>query len=505
MVTDTHDIARARKVSAAVAAVLFSLFVFPGATYAQSAPNLIQNSSFETSGTNGNPANWARTAWGTPTPTFTYPVSGNGSAKAVQMVLQSNSTGDGRWQPAAVTVEAGATYTYTTWYKSNVATEIDVAYTKSNGSISYGWIADVPSSGNVWKQFTASFTVPSGSVKASPYHILEKTGTLAIDDVSLVKASTTPPPPPPGAPTLTFTASPTTVTAGQQSTLSWQAGNVTSCTASGAWSGSKSLSGSATVAPTQTSTYTLSCTGSGGNISKQATVTVSAQPPPPQPGQFTEGMVSLTFDDSWTTQYTNALPILQQAGVKGTFYLTTQPIQEAWNTFMTPNQVKDIAQKGHEIAGHTITHADLTTLSQSAINREIKNSKTYLQNLTGQAVSSFAHPYGAVNNTVKNLLKLAGYTSARGIDYESLNLSTSDKYDLKSMCIETSNPVSEIKAQIDGAKANKQWFILCIHEVKDGGDQYTMTPAKFQEVVNYIKSVGIKVVTVKEGWALMAN
>ena len=150
-----------------------------------------------------------------------------------------------------------------------------------------------------------------------------------------------------------------------------------------------------------------------------------------------------------------------------------------------------------------MTHVDLTTLSNTAINREIKNSKTYLQNLTGKTVTAFAYPYGALNATVKNLLTSAGYTSARGIDYDALNTKTGDKMNLKSMCIETSNPIAEIKAEIDKAKANKQWFVLCIHEVKEGGDQYTMTPAKFQEIVNYVKQISIKVVTVQQGRALM--
>jgi len=216
-------------------------------------------------------------------------------------------------------------------------------------------------------------------------------------------------------------------------------------------------------------------------------------------------MVTLSFDDSWDTQYTNALPILQAAGLKGTFYFTTQPVQEGWEEFMTPAMVKDIAAKGHEVGDHTVTHPDLTTLGQAKIKTEVTNSKTYLQNLTGQTVVSFAYPYGALNNTVKNLVKQAGYTNARGVDDESLNTATTDKYDMKSQCVQTTNPLSEVKAEIDAAKANKQWFILCIHDVQNGGDEFTMAPQKLQDIVDYIKQIGIKVVTVKEGRALMSN
>ena len=554
----------------AAAAVLgsFCFALFASTAYAQTA-NLIQNPTLETAGVGGVPVNWVKTYWGTPTPTFTYPTAGH-TGNGAMVAFGANSNGDARWQPDAVAVEAGAMYTYSAWYKSNVASEIDTEFMNANGATSYGWVADVPSSAHAWRQITAQFTLPSGITKVSIFQIIWKTGNLTVDDVSLTKNGSTPPPPatptltlsasptsitsgqsstltwsstnttgctasngwsgakavsgnetvsptanatyvlsctgaggnvsqqvtitvsatppPPGTPTLTFTASPTTVNQGGSSTLSWSTTNVTSCTASNGWTGTKTTSGTQIVSPTATTTYALACSGDGGNVSKQVTVNVviPVTPPPPTPGQFTEGMVSLTFDDSWLSQYTNALPILQTAGLKGTFYLTTQPVKEGWDDFMIPANIQDIAQKGHEIAGHTVTHADLTTLSNAKINQEIKNSKTYLQNLTGQTVVSLAYPYGSVSTKVKNLTKNAGYTSARGVDYETLNISTTDKYDLKSQCIETSDSIVSIKAQIDAAKANKQWYVLCIHEVKDGGDQYSTTPARFQEIVDFL-------------------
>lgn len=569
-------------------ALFISAILFTASTQIAFAQNLIQNPGLETAGVGGVPANWIKTYWGTPTPTFAYPATGH-AGNGASVTFAGNSNGDARWQPTAVTVETGATYTYSAWYKSNVASEIDVEYTNGSGALSYGWIADVPSSANVWKQVTAQFTIPSGITKASVFQIIWNTGNLTVDDVSLTKNGSTPPPatttPPtlifsgsplnitagqssalswnstdattctasngwsgskglsgsenvsptatttyslscngaggsvskqvtigvkaagtstPPTPTLTFTASPTSVNTGQQSTLSWSATNVTSCTASNGWTGTKAVSGNQAVTVNATTTYALACSGAGGTVSKTVTVAVVPTPPTP-PGQFAQGMVSLTFDDSWLTQYTNALPILQTAGLKGTFYLTSRPIQQAWTGFMTGNQAKDIANKGHEIGGHTVTHADLATLNQTNINNEIKNSKTYLQTLTGQTVVSLAYPYGSYTNTVKTLTKNAGYTSGRGVEYTTHNVTSTDKYAMKSQCIETTDSIASIKAKIDSAKANKEWYILCFHEVMNNGDQWSTTPARLQEIVNYIKSSGIKVVTVKEGRALMSN
>ncbi len=53
-------------------------------------------------------------------------------------------------------------------------------------------------------------------------------------------------------PSLTLAASPLSVASGGNSTLSWSSTNATSCTASGGWSGTKGLSGSATLGPLTT-------------------------------------------------------------------------------------------------------------------------------------------------------------------------------------------------------------------------------------------------------------
>ena len=84
--------------------------------------------------------------------------------------------------------------------------------------------------------------------------------------------------PSPTAPTLTLSASPTTITSGSSVILTWFSTNATSCTASGTWSGNKAISdtqGTQVVNPAVTSTYTLTCTGAGGSATKSVIVTVT--------------------------------------------------------------------------------------------------------------------------------------------------------------------------------------------------------------------------------------
>ncbi|MFB3082292.1 MAG: hypothetical protein ACE1Z4_02375, partial [Gammaproteobacteria bacterium] len=111
-----------------------------------------------------------------------------------------------------------------------------------------------------------------------------------LDNSHLNNSSTTPPRP---GPVISLTAEPSSVGVNDSSTLTWLVGNAASCEASGAWSGSKPLSGSESVGPlTATSAFALVCNGAGGSAGQSVMVSVSAPPPPPAP------TVSLTASPS---------------------------------------------------------------------------------------------------------------------------------------------------------------------------------------------------------------
>lgn len=78
------------------------------------------------------------------------------------------------------------------------------------------------------------------------------------------------------SPTLTFSASASSVTPGSSVTLSWQSTNADSCEASGGWSGSRSTTGQQTINSLQQSqTFSLSCSGAGGAALREVRVNVA--------------------------------------------------------------------------------------------------------------------------------------------------------------------------------------------------------------------------------------
>jgi hypothetical protein len=92
-------------------------------------------------------------------------------------------------------------------------------------------------------------------------------------------------------PTVTVAAAPMSINAGSASTITWTSTNAASCTASGGWSGSKAVNGSASTGTLMADTlFSLTCTATGGQTAYGAvtiavaasasapTVTLSANP-----------------------------------------------------------------------------------------------------------------------------------------------------------------------------------------------------------------------------------
>jgi hypothetical protein len=108
----------------------------------------------------------------------------------------------------------------------------------------------------------------------------------------------------PPAPQLTLSASQQTVDYDGSVTLQWSATNADSCSASGAWSGTKVVSGSETVSGLQSdSVFSLRCTGVGGAVTNS--VTVSVNDPVPVPAlSFTATSLIVDYNGSTTLQWT---------------------------------------------------------------------------------------------------------------------------------------------------------------------------------------------------------
>ena len=116
-------------------------------------------------------------------------------------------------------------------------------------------------------------------------------------------------------------------------------------------------------------------------------------------------LVSISYDDALPSQLQNAVPALEQYGLKATFYLTlAAPGYQQHKT-----QWLALAKAGHELGNHSIHHAcraslpnrewvlpaqDLDKLTVAQLKSEISAANLELQVLDAQTIRTFTPPCG---------------------------------------------------------------------------------------------------------------
>jgi peptidoglycan/xylan/chitin deacetylase (PgdA/CDA1 family) len=195
--------------------------------------------------------------------------------------------------------------------------------------------------------------------------------------------------------------------------------------------------------------------------------------------------------------------MLDEKGYKATLYLISSALDGNYSNYMTASDALGMQAKGYEIGSHSRTHIDLATADDAKLLDEVAGSRTELANLGFGMVKSFAYPFGTYTSKIEQSVKDAGYESARTTDGGVNAKATADPYLLQRHGMQLSTTVAQAKAWIDEALQNKTWLVLVLHRVDTSGDAYSTPPQDLQEVINYVASKSMKVVTISEGIDLL--
>jgi len=117
------------------------------------------------------------------------------------------------------------------------------------------------------------------------------------------------------------------------------------------------------------------------------------------------GTVALTFDDGPYKYNTDLVATLNKAGVKGTFFLNGQNYDNIYNY---RDQIVAAKNAGHQIASHTWSHADLTSLHGDALKAEFSKLNDALKDIIGVTPAFMRPPYGNHNAEVDGVAKQFG-------------------------------------------------------------------------------------------------
>ena len=126
---------------------------------------------------------------------------------------------------------------------------------------------------------------------------------------------------------------------------------------------------------------------------------------PPKP-------VLLTFDDGYLDAYEVVFPILEEFGLKGTFFIITDYVDRGNPNHMTWEMIKEMSAAGHRMEPHTKTHPDLSSLGWDGQVYQILGSQQTLAAHIGYVPRYLCYPAGRYNEDTLAILEQLGFWGA---------------------------------------------------------------------------------------------
>ena len=210
--------------------------------------------------------------------------------------------------------------------------------------------------------------------------------------------------------------------------------------------------------------------------------------------------VSLSFDDARNSQVERGTSLLNQYGVKATFYVLPGAVMERLEGW------KKATASGHEIGSHSLNHPctgnflwsrqkALEDYTLEKMRADLVESNKSIETLLGVKPEVFAYPCGQTfvgrGVNTKSYIPLVAelYISGRGwLDEGPNDPAFCDFAQLTGMEMDGKN-FEDILPLIENAKKNQQWLVLAGHEMGDSGSQTTRL-SMLKSLIEYAQDPG---------------
>jgi peptidoglycan/xylan/chitin deacetylase (PgdA/CDA1 family) len=114
--------------------------------------------------------------------------------------------------------------------------------------------------------------------------------------------------------------------------------------------------------------------------------------------------IALTFDDGPDPEYTpGVLRLLADLGIKATFFVIGR------NVTRFPELVRQIADEGHALGGHTFDHREIVSLAPAELEREMETCRRAIQDASKVDSKLFRPPRGRMNLASIRRVTALGY------------------------------------------------------------------------------------------------
>ncbi len=211
-------------------------------------------------------------------------------------------------------------------------------------------------------------------------------------------------------------------------------------------------------------------------------------------------IVSFTFDDVPDSAYINGATILEQQGLRGTFYIAAGILgttDEHWRV-IDRDQVRALHAHGHEIGCHTFSHVGVDRLDARSMDEECRrNSGTLGELCPGIEISNFCFPFGRVSLPRK--LQLGErFDTCRGI-YQGINSGTIDLALLRVIDLYDRTLTREkCERVLRETRECNGWLIFCTHDVADPPSWIGASTRLLRETIAAVRAAGMECLTIRD-------
>lgn len=218
-------------------------------------------------------------------------------------------------------------------------------------------------------------------------------------------------------------------------------------------------------------------------------------------------IISFTFDDFPRSAYRVGGAILNEHGVKGTYYVAMglMNTETQRGPHFTTEDLECLVADGHELGCHTFGHHHACTTRVAKFEESLLRNRDHVARLLPDVkLDTFSYPFGGVTLSVKRMMSRY-FTCCRGV-YRGINSRVIDLNLLRanplySRSVEPDQIGGLIRANDD----TRGWLIFYTHDVCDSPSPFGCTEEVLRQAVKWSVDSRAAVLPVKDAIAALAG
>lgn len=218
-------------------------------------------------------------------------------------------------------------------------------------------------------------------------------------------------------------------------------------------------------------------------------------------------IISFTFDDFPRSALHTGGAILEQFGLKGTYYASFGLMGQIAPTgpIFVPEDVRALVAQGHELGCHTFHHCHSWNTRTDVFEGSILDNTNVLETLVpGASFSTFSFPISPPRPRTKRMVA-EHFACARG-GGQTFNVGKTDRNYLRAYFLEkTRDDPQAIKNLIEQNRVARGWLIFATHDVCHAPTPFGCTPDFFEDIVQCAVRSGARIVPVAEALDSLAS